>query len=105
MNRGDLTAARQALRRRRKLRKKRGSGIPYNSILSLPLAHGDVPQGRVRNPTSGREEEMTGLQYAQVFPNINIQNVKGEAKPYQMRQLLSLMEKYNLKLSGDNENE
>jgi len=29
---------------------------------------------------------------------INLQNVKGQAKPYQMRQFLKLVEKHNLKL-------
>lgn len=29
---------------------------------------------------------------------INIQNVKGQAKPYQISQFLSLVEKYNLSL-------
>ena len=29
---------------------------------------------------------------------INLQNVKGEAKPYQIRQFLRLVEKYNIKL-------
>jgi len=29
---------------------------------------------------------------------INIQNVDGEVKPYQIKQLLSLVEKYNLNL-------
>jgi hypothetical protein len=29
---------------------------------------------------------------------VNLQNVKGQAKPYQMRQLLKLVEKHNLKL-------
>ena len=29
---------------------------------------------------------------------INIQNVKGEAKPYQIKQFFSLVEKYNLKM-------
>ena len=29
---------------------------------------------------------------------VNLQNVKGEAKPYQVRQFLKLVEKYNLKL-------
>jgi len=29
---------------------------------------------------------------------INIQNVKGQVKPYQIRQFLSLIEKYNLNL-------
>jgi hypothetical protein len=29
---------------------------------------------------------------------VNLQNVNGKAKPYQMRQVLSLVEKYNLQL-------
>lgn len=29
---------------------------------------------------------------------VNIQNVRGEAKPYQIRQFLQLVEKYNLNL-------
>ena len=29
---------------------------------------------------------------------VNLQNVKGQAKPYQMRQFLKLVEKYNLEL-------
>ena len=30
---------------------------------------------------------------------INLQNVKGEVKPYQIRQFLRLVEKYNIKLT------
>jgi len=29
---------------------------------------------------------------------VNLQNLKGQAKPYQMRQFLKLIEKHNLKL-------
>ena len=29
---------------------------------------------------------------------VNLQNIKGEAKPYQIRQFLKLVEKHNLKL-------
>jgi len=32
---------------------------------------------------------------------VNLQNVKGQAKPYQMRQFLKLVEKYNLKLEDE----
>lgn len=32
---------------------------------------------------------------------INIQNVKGEAKPYQIKQFLDLVEKYNLKMKEE----
>ena len=34
---------------------------------------------------------------------INLQEVAGEAKPYQLRQLIRLVERYNLKLEGDEE--
>jgi len=36
-----------------------------------------------------------------IAETVNIQNRNGEAKPYQIEQFLSLVEKYNLKL-GDN---
>jgi predicted RNA binding protein YcfA (HicA-like mRNA interferase family) len=32
---------------------------------------------------------------------LNLQNVKGKAKPYQIQQFLRLVERYNLKLEGD----
>jgi predicted RNA binding protein YcfA (HicA-like mRNA interferase family) len=32
---------------------------------------------------------------------VNLQNVKGQAKQYQMRQFLKLVEKYNLKLEDE----
>ena len=32
---------------------------------------------------------------------VNLQDVKGQAKPYQMRQLLKLVEKHNLNLEDD----
>ncbi len=32
---------------------------------------------------------------------INIQNVNGEAKPYQIKQFFSLIEKYNLKMEDE----
>ena len=32
---------------------------------------------------------------------INIQNVNGEAKPYQIKQFFSIVEKYNLKMEED----
>ena len=33
---------------------------------------------------------------------INVQNVNGEAKPYQIKQFLALVEKYNLKMEDTN---
>jgi predicted RNA binding protein YcfA (HicA-like mRNA interferase family) len=32
---------------------------------------------------------------------VNLQDVKGQAKPYQIRQFLKLVEKHNLKLEDD----
>jgi predicted RNA binding protein YcfA (HicA-like mRNA interferase family) len=32
---------------------------------------------------------------------VNIQNYKGKAKPYQIRQFLTLVEQYNLKLEDE----
>ncbi|MDR0313631.1 MAG: type II toxin-antitoxin system HicA family toxin [Treponema sp.] len=32
---------------------------------------------------------------------VNVQNVDGEAKPYQIRQFFSLVEKYNLKMEDE----
>ena len=32
---------------------------------------------------------------------VNLQDVKGQANPYQMRQFLKLIEKHNLKLEDD----
>jgi predicted RNA binding protein YcfA (HicA-like mRNA interferase family) len=32
---------------------------------------------------------------------LNLQNVAGKAKPYQVRQLLGLVERYNLSIGGD----
>ena len=32
---------------------------------------------------------------------VNLQNVKGKAKPYQIRQFLKLVEKYNLRLEDN----
>ena len=32
---------------------------------------------------------------------VNLQNVKGKAKPYQVKQLLKLIERYNLQMKED----
>ena len=32
---------------------------------------------------------------------LNLQNVRGQAKPYQLRQLVQLVERYNLELEED----
>jgi predicted RNA binding protein YcfA (HicA-like mRNA interferase family) len=47
-------------------------------------------------------ERVSGSHHIFVHPDlaelVNIQNVRGEAKPYQIKQLLRLVERYNLKL-------
>lgn len=38
------------------------------------------------------------LTHPDVHELVNLQNVKGQAKPYQVRQCLKLVERYNLRL-------
>ena len=49
-----------------------------------------------------RLDRVSGSHHIYVHPNVeelvNIQNVRGKAKPYQIKQFLSLIEKYNLQL-------
>lgn len=39
--------------------------------------------------------------HADIPELLNLQEVRGEAKPYQIRQLLKLVEKYNLRLEDE----
>ncbi|NUO82705.1 type II toxin-antitoxin system HicA family toxin [candidate division KSB1 bacterium] len=39
--------------------------------------------------------------HAQVRELVNLQNVNGKAKPYQVRQFFQLVEKYNLQLGDE----
>jgi predicted RNA binding protein YcfA (HicA-like mRNA interferase family) len=52
-----------------------------------------------------RLDRVTGSHHIFVHPNIpelvNLQEVKGEAKPYQIRQFLRLVERQNLRLEED----
>lgn len=47
---------------------------------------------------------VTGGHYLFVHPqlpqNLNLQEIKGEAKPYQIRQFLRLVERYDLRIEG-----
>jgi len=49
-----------------------------------------------------RLDRIQGSHHIFVHPHIpeliNLQNVKGKAKPYQIKQLLQIIESYNLKL-------
>lgn len=52
-----------------------------------------------------RIARVEGSHHALIHPDmpelLNLQEVKGEAKPYQVRQLLRLVEQYNLQLGED----
>ena len=52
-----------------------------------------------------RLERVNGSHHIYIHPDIpklvNLQNVKGKAKPYQVRQLLQLIEQYNLQMEED----
>ncbi len=48
--------------------------------------------------TSGSHHIFAHLDVAEL---VNLQDVKGEAKPYQIRQFLRLVEKYNLRLEEE----
>jgi predicted RNA binding protein YcfA (HicA-like mRNA interferase family) len=56
----------------------------------------------------GFKHDRTGGSHS-IFKNdaiperVNIQNKNGEAKPYQVNQFLGLIEKYDLKLDGEEE--
>jgi hypothetical protein len=78
----------------------------------------ELLQKALRSPASLRFEEMVRLVEAFGFRRarqrgshhifvhrdvpelVNIQDVDGVAKPYQVRQFLKLMERYNLRLGG-----
>ena len=52
-----------------------------------------------------RQVRISGSHHIFTHPDIpelvNLQEVKGEAKPYQIRQFLRIIEKYNLKLEDE----
>jgi len=70
-----------------------GINVRYNDFVTLINAYGF---NRTRGEGSHEIYRCTGI------PEIvNIQNDKGNAKPYQVKQFLFLIEKYNLKLKED----
>jgi hypothetical protein len=52
-----------------------------------------------------RLSRINGSHHIFAHPNVrellNLQDVEGKAKPYQIRQLLDLVERYNLSIGGD----
>ena len=69
----------------------------------------NVRFGDMLNLTRGfgfRVERVSGSHHIPARPGtrelINLQNVDGQAKPYQIRQFIRLVEKYNLRLEDEN---
>ena len=69
------------------------ANLRFEEVCSLARAFGFY-QSRVR-----------GDHHIFVHPGVrelvNLQDVRGKAKPYQVRQLLQLVERYNLSLGGE----
>lgn len=52
-----------------------------------------------------RLERISGSHHIYIHPDVpellNLQNVKGKAKPYQIKQLLQIVERYNLQMEEE----
>ena len=50
-------------------------------------------------------DRVNGSHHIFIHPDVpepvNLQDIKGKAKPYQIRQLLKIIENYNLKMEGE----
>jgi len=64
--------------------------VKYNDFVVILEAFGFYRTRSEGSHSIYRNEAVTEI--------INIQNVNGEAKPYQIRQFFSLVEKYNLRM-------
>ena len=75
------------------LRAIQGRSLRFQEIVLLATAMGFVLS------------RVVGSHHIFIHPDVpellNIQNADGEAKPYQVRQFLNLVERYNLHLSDD----
>lgn len=82
---------------RKKLLKRLSEGalknVAFSDMMNLVKGFGFV-QDRV----SGSHHIFV---HSEVSEMLNLQDVQGEAKPYQIRQFLRLVEKYNLRMEGD----
>ena len=79
---------------RRKLLKKLAQGdlrnVSFADMVSLVTAFGFTPQR-----TRGSHHIFA---HPDISEQINLQEVAGEAKPYQIRQFLRLIERYNIEM-------
>jgi len=81
---------------RRRLLKKILSGsqnVRFNDMVALAEAFGFR-----LSPVSGSHHIFV---HPQVRELVNLQEVHGQAKPYQIRQFLQLVERYNLRLEDE----
>ena len=77
----------------KRLEQRDTANVRFGEMVRLVQAYG-FRQGRVR-----------GSHHIFVHPDapelVNLQEVRGRAKPYQIRQFLRLVERYNLKTEDD----
>jgi predicted RNA binding protein YcfA (HicA-like mRNA interferase family) len=80
------------MNRRRLLKRlvRNPNNVTFRDFVDLIEAFGFEPRG-IKG--SHRTFERAGIREI-----VDVQSSRGEAKPYQVRQFLKLMEKYNLKL-------
>ena len=64
--------------------------VQFNELIVIAEAFGFIPARSDGSHFIYKNEKINEW--------INLQNKNGEAKPYQIKQLLSLIEKYNLKM-------
>ena len=69
--------------------------VKYNDFITLVKAFEFV-----HRRTDGSHDI---FKHTSVPESLNTQNKKGEAKPYQIRQFLAIVEEYDLKLEGEKE--
>ena len=67
--------------------------VNYNDLVVLLNAYGFIQ-------TRGKGSHAI-YKNAEISELLNVQNVKGEAKPYQIKQFLAIVEKYNLKMEDE----
>jgi predicted RNA binding protein YcfA (HicA-like mRNA interferase family) len=67
--------------------------VKFNDFVSILLAFGFVC-----TRTEGSHNIFKNTVVKEI---VNVQNVDGEAKPYQIRQFFSLVEKYNLQMEDE----
>ena len=81
---------------RRRLLRKLAEGA-FQNVPFADLVHLVEGLGFRRSRTSGSHQIFVHPDFPEL---LNLQDVHGQAKPYQIRQLLRLIERYNIRLEG-----